>query len=137
MIDDAVGRGGGTGRVERITLAESLDEGFALGGLLQFGHAPGPGLGAEHPFHQAGAGLFDDALGQVGRDYLHALGQAEVLGDAHGPHQVLAEQHQGQHLGLAGCSLGQGVLVIGQARAGEGHLEAGMVAAIRAAGGLA
>ena len=55
--------------------------------------------------HDLWSGLFDDAGGQVGHDDLCAPVELEIAGKAHGLYQVLSQQHDHQHIGIAGLGL--------------------------------
>ena len=58
------------------------------------------------------------------------------MGDAHGAHQILTEQHQSENVGIARCGLSQGIGVVGQACAGEGDAYTSMLASVDAGGSL-
>ncbi len=112
----------------------ALDERLAGFAFLALRHPPGPGFGADHVFHHQRSGLLDDALGEVGRDDLHALAQFQGVRQAHGLHQILAEQDDHQHIRVAGGSLLQCAQVVVATGTSCGDLRVAMACAVAALG---
>ena len=134
LLDDAVGRRRGAAGVGLMQGNVALDERLTGFAFFSLRYPPGPGFGADHVFHHQRSGLLDDALVEVGRDDLHALAQLQGVRQAHGLHQILAEQNDHQHIRITGGSLLQCAQVVIAAGTSRGDLRVAVACAVAALG---
>src|SRR5690606_21749703 len=121
LVDDAVGRGGGGGRVGVVVPDKFVDEGLPARVTKMKRHVPGPGGGADHALHDCRADLVDHAQGQVRHGDLHAFGQPQFIGEPHGFHHLVTEQHQHQDVSVAGGGSVHGGFQFAIVKARERH----------------